>query len=93
MFIEFVTSENKRVLLNTQQIVSIESQFRTVAPGLGGGGNEIRIFATEGRVFVLDPRKHNLQAFIEQMRTSDCTPAVAEVPKVTDGQDKNPVGF
>jgi hypothetical protein len=78
MFIEFKTKDNKIVLLNKAQIVSIESINEPVHGIQGGGGLKLRIFATEGKAFEIDTKMIKFEDLRKQI----------EPQELTDGKDK-----
>lgn len=79
MFIEFTTKDKKRVLLNKAHIVTIESENEPVVYGMQGGGMKLRIFATEGRAFELDPKIVSYEELRKQI----------EPQELSDGKDKS----
>ena len=83
MFIEIKTRENKTILLNKNHIVSVEFEVEPVVHGMPGGGQQLRLFALEGRVYQLDTRKISLEVLRDQL----------EPKELDNGQDQDsPVG-
>jgi len=84
MFIRFQTKERVDVALNVAQIISIE--LPQPLSGIQGGGRILRIHATEGRVYSLDPKLVDFEDLIEQIKDAVRILDLKELGNV--GQDK-----
>lgn len=71
MFIKFKTKEKKQIVLNAAHIVSIEAEDVAVVMGMSGGGKNLRIHATEGRVYQLETRLNSLEELLEQLKEQE----------------------